>query len=152
MRVSLGRLSLYRTLPSGPSVQWRFLIVVLMAKCSWDCVGMACGDYAFAGPAYDVLRTLPPGDGMRIRGILLAALTVGTYWAARRAVAAGQSWPLRLCLTGIAVWYAMWAAGLFAAWMVHGRILGWSAPASVLVVAVFALAAARATPQQVGGG
>ena len=133
-----------------PSIPWRTVVVIVLAKAAWDTAGMLIGDAAYDSRAYDVLRSLPPVGGMRARGVVFAALTIGAFWAARHAARYGRDRPLRLCLTGLAVWYAAWAAGLFSSWMVHERILGWSAPASVLVVAVLAALAARATPRQVG--
>jgi hypothetical protein len=134
-----------------PSVPWRTVVVVVLAKAAWDSVGLLAGDIAYSAPSYDVLRTFPPVGGMRLRGVVLAAVTVVALIAARRAARTGQDRTLRWCLAGYAAWYATWAAGLAAAWLYHGRILSWSAPASVLVVAVLAILAARAAPKQVGG-
>lgn len=137
--------------PTTPSIPWRTIVVIVLAKAAWDSAGLLAGDIAYAGPSYDVLRSIPPVGGMRLRGIILAALTVAALLAARRAARTGQDRALRLCLSGYAIWYATWAAGLTAAWLYHGRILSWSAPASVLVVAVLAVLAARAAPRQIGG-
>ncbi|MEU0078579.1 hypothetical protein ABZY58_11835 [Micromonospora tulbaghiae] len=138
-------------LPSAPSVPWRTVIVIILAKAAWDAVGLLAGDVAYQGASYDVLRSMPPVGGMRARGVLLTALTLATIVSAHHATRTGAERPLRLCLAGYAVWYMTWAAGIAASWMYHGQILSWSAPASVLVVAVLALLAARATPKQIGG-
>lgn len=135
-----------------PSIPWRAVVVLVLGKAAWDTVGLLAGDVAYAGASYDVLRSLPPVGGMRLRGAALAALTAVAFVAAYRAGRAGHERPLRVCLWTYAVWYMTWAAGLASAWLYHGQILSWSAPASVLVVAVLAALAARATPQQVGGG
>jgi hypothetical protein len=137
--------------PTTPSIPWRTIVVLVLAKAAWDSAGLLAGDIAYAAPSYDVLRSIPPVGGMRLRGVVLAALTVAALLAARRAARTGQDRPLRLCLSAYAVWYATWAAGLAAAWLYHGRILSWSAPASVLVVAILAILAARSAPKQVGG-
>lgn len=138
-------------LPDTPSIPWRTVVVVILAKASWDAVGLLAGDVAYQGPSYDVLRSMPPVGGMRTRGVLLAALTIAALLSAHTATRTGQDRPLRLCLALYAVWYMTWAAGIAGAWIYHGRILSWGAPASVLVVAVLALLAARATPKQIGG-
>lgn len=138
-------------LPDVPSIPWRSVVVLILAKASWDCVGLLAGDAAYAGPSYDVLRSMPPIGGMRLRGLMLAALTVAAFISAYLAAQTGRERPLRLCLGLYAVWYMTWAAGIASAWVYHWQILSWSAPASVLVVAVLALLAARATPKQIGG-
>lgn len=138
-------------LPDTPSIPWRTVVVVILAKASWDAVGLLAGEVAYAGPSYDVLRSIPPFGGMRLRGIVLAALTIAAFVAAYRAAQTGRSAALQACLGLYAVWYMTWAAGLASAWLYHGEILSWSAPTSVLVTAVLALLAARATPKQIGG-
>ncbi|MBQ1047842.1 hypothetical protein KBX50_05135 [Micromonospora sp. C51] len=137
--------------PESPSIPWRAVVIVVLAKASWDAVGLLAGDVAYAGPSYDVLRSMPPAGGMRLRGVLLAVLTAAAFTAAYQATRAGRERPLRICLSLYAVWYMGWAFGLASSWLYHGRILSWSAPASVLVVAVLAVLAARGTPRQVGG-
>ncbi|MEV0214306.1 hypothetical protein [Micromonospora sp. NPDC050695] len=143
-------LSLLR-LPDNPSIPWRTVVVIVLAKASWDAVGLLAGDVAYQAQSYDVLRSIPPVGGMRLRGVFLAALTIAAFIAAHRAALTGREKPLRLCLGLYAVWYMTWAAGIASAWLYHGRVLSWSAPASVLVVAVLAFIAARATPKQIGG-
>lgn len=138
-------------LPAAPSIPWRTVVVLILAKASWDCVGLLAGDLVYAGPSYDVLRSIPPVGGMRLRGLVLTALTVAAFYNAYRAAHTGRERGLRLCLGLYAVWYMTWAAGLASAWLYHGKVLSWGAPASVLVVAVLALLAARATPHQIGG-
>lgn len=138
-------------LPAAPSVPWRSVVVIVLAKASWDAVGLLAGDIAYQGPSYDVLRSMPPVGGMRLRGVLLTVLTAAAILSAYYTTRSGRERPLRLCLAGFAVWYMSWAAGLAASWVYHGRVLSWGAPASVLVVAVLALLAARATPKQIGG-
>lgn len=138
-------------LPALPSISWRTVVVVVLAKAAWDSVGLLAGDVVYQGPSYDVLRSMPPVGGMRARGILLAALTIAALLSAHTATRTGRDRPLRLCLAFYAVWYMTWAAGIAGAWLYHGRILSWGAPASVVVVAVLALLAARATPRQIGG-
>ena len=140
-----------RLLPAVPTIRWRTVVVVVLAKAAWDSVGLLAGDIAFQGPSYDVLRSLPPVGGMRTRGVVLIALTILALIGAYRVGRAGRERLLRVCLWLYAVWYMTWAAGLASAWIYHERILSWSAPASVLVVAVLAVLAARATPRQVGG-
>lgn len=137
--------------PDLPSIPWRSVVTVVLAKASWDTVGLLAGDAAYAGPSYDVLRSMPPVGGMRLRGLLLAALTVAALIAAHRAARTGREKPLRVCLSLYAVWYMGWAVGLACAWLYHGKVLSWDGPVSVLVVAVIALLAARATPRQIGG-
>lgn len=143
---------LHRLLPDAPAVPWRIVVLILLAKAAWDTAGLLLGDAAFNDPAYDVLRTIPPLGGMRSRGVVFACLTAGTVLSAHHATRTSHTRPLRLCLTGMAVWYAAWASGLVASWLLHHRILGWSAPASVVVVAALALVAARATPARYSGG
>ncbi|MEV1315382.1 hypothetical protein AB0J14_04775 [Micromonospora arborensis] len=138
-------------LPDAPSIPWRTIVVIVLAKASWDAVGLLAGDVAYQAQSYDVLRSFPPVGGMRLRGVVLAALTVAAFVSAYRATQTGHERPLRVCLGLYAVWYMTWAAGIASAWVYHGRILSWGAPASVLVVAVLALIAARATPKQIGG-
>lgn len=125
---------------------WRIVVCVVIAKTAWDTLGLLAGDIAYRGPSYDVLRSLPPVGGMRVRGVVLGLLLVGLFVAARRLACRGDGRMLRLCLTGVAVWYMTWSAGIACAWLYHSQILGWSAPASVLVVAALALRAARTTP------
>lgn len=139
------------TVHSVPTVRWRTVVTVVLAKAAWDCVGMLAGDSAYQGPSYDVLRSLPPVGGMRLRGVVLVALTIAALVAAYQASRGGKERPLRICLALFAVWYMTWAAGLVAAWIYHGQVLSWSAPASVVVVATLAVLSARATPGQVGG-
>lgn len=141
-----------RSLPTMPTIRWRTVVTILLAKSAWDVVGLLAGDVAYQGPSYDVLRSLPPVGGMRLRGVVLGALTVVAFAAAYRAGRGSGERPLRVCLWLLAVWYMTWAAGLASAWIYHGHVLSWSAPASVLVIAVLAVLAARATPRQVGGG
>ncbi|MFI7608772.1 hypothetical protein ACIBTV_27180 [Micromonospora sp. NPDC049366] len=135
----------------APSVPWRTIVAVVIAKAAWDCVGLLAGDVAYRGPSYDVLRSFIPIGGMRLQGVFLTALTITSLLAAYRSDRGGGEL-LRVCLWLYAVWYMSWAAGLASSWLYHGRILSWGAPASVLVVAVLAILAARATPRQVGGG
>ncbi|GAA3750722.1 hypothetical protein [Micromonospora maritima] len=141
-----------RLLPVAPTIRWRTVVVVVLAKAAWDSFGLLVGDLAYQAPSYDVLRSLPPVGGMRLRGVVLFALTVAALVGAQRAGRAGRERLLRTCLWLYAVWYMTWAAGLVSAWIYHAKVLSWSAPASVLVVAVLAVLAARATPRQVGGG
>jgi hypothetical protein len=138
-------------LPDTPSIPWRTVVVIVLAKASWDAVGLLAGDVAYQGQSYDVLRSIPPVGGMRLRGVILAALTIAAFVAAYLAAQTGRERPLRICLGLYAMWYMTWAAGIASAWLYHGQILSWGAPASVLVVAVLALVAARATPKQIGG-
>lgn len=140
-----------RAVPTLPTIRWRTVVILVFAKAAWDCAGLLAGDLAYQGPSYDVLRTLPPVGGMRLRGAILAALTIAALVSAHRASRGGKERPLRICLALYAVWYMTWAAGFVGAWIYHGQVLSWSAPASVLVVAVLAVLAARATPRQVGG-
>lgn len=139
-------------IPTAPSVPWRTVVVIVLAKAAWDSAGLLAGDAAYQGGSYDVLRSMPPVGGMRLRGLVLTALTVTAIIAASRAAGTGRDRALRLCLAAYAFWYTAWAVGIAAAWLYHGRVLSWSAPASVLVVAILALLAARATPRQIGGG
>ncbi|MFG3710872.1 hypothetical protein [Micromonospora sp. NPDC047730] len=141
-----------RSLPSVPTIRWRTVVTIILAKAAWDAVGLLAGDAAYAGPSYDVLRSFSPFGGMRLQGVALTALTVLAFVGAHRAGRAGRERLLRVCLWLYAIWYMTWAAGVASAWIYHERVLSWSAPASVLVVAVLAIVAARATPRQVGGG
>lgn len=141
-----------RALPDFPTIRWRTVVIVVLAKAAWDSVGLLGGEGTFQDPSYDVLRSLPPFGGMRLRGLALAALTALALLAAYRAGRGSRGRLLSSCLWLYAVWYMTWAAGLVSSWIYHGRILSWSAPASVLVVAVLAVSSARATPRQVGGG
>lgn len=141
-----------RLLPEVPTIRWRTVVTLVLAKAAWDVVGLLAGDVAYQAPSYDVLRSLPPFGGMRARGIVLGTLTVAAFVAAHRAGRDARARPLRICLWLMAIWYMTWAAGLASAWIYHSQILSWSAPASVLVVALLAILAARATPRQVGGG
>lgn len=141
-----------RLLPAVPTIRWRTVVTLVLAKAAWDVVGLLAGDIAYQAPSYDVLRSLPPIGGMRLRGVVLGVLTVAAFAGAYRAGRDSQVRPLRICLWLLAVWYMTWAAGLASAWIYHSRILSWSAPASVFVVALLAIIAARATPRQVGGG
>ncbi|MGC4886714.1 hypothetical protein [Micromonospora sp. DT227] len=138
-------------LPTVPAIRWRTIVTVLLAKAAWDVVGLLAGDIAYQAPSYDVLRSLPPVGGMRLRGVVLGALTVMAFTAAYRIGRTSNGRSLRICLWLLAIWYMTWAAGLVSSWIYHSRILSWSAPASVLVVALLAIIAARATPRQVGG-
>ncbi|MER7331652.1 MULTISPECIES: hypothetical protein [unclassified Micromonospora] len=141
----------FARLPSAPSIPWRTVVVLVLAKASWDSVGLLAGDIAYAGPSYDVLRAFPPAGGMRTHGAVLTALTVAAILSAYHSTRTGEERWLRWCLAGYAVWYMGWTVGLASAWLYHGHVLSWGAPASVLVVAVLALVAARATPKQIGG-
>lgn len=141
-----------RSLPTLPTIRWRTVVIVILAKAAWDSVGLLAGDLAYQTQSYDVLRSLPPVGGMRLRGVVLATLTAVAFLAAHRAGRGSQGRLLSTCLWLYAIWYMTWAAGLVMSWIYHGRVLSWSAPASVLVVAVLALLSARATPRQVGGG
>lgn len=138
-------------LPPAPSIPWRTVVLIVLAKAAWDAAGLLAGDVAYQGASYDVLRSMPPVGGMRARGVLLGLLTVAALYSAHTAARTGYDRWLRLCLAGYAIWYMTWAAGIAGSWIYHGRILSWGAPASVLVVAVLALLAARATPKQMGG-
>lgn len=139
-------------LPEGPTVRWRSIVTILLAKAAWDTVGLLAGDVAYQAPSYDVLRSLPPVGGMRLRGLMLAALTAYAFYAAHRCGSGGRARPLRVCLWLYAIWYMTWAAGLVGSWIYHSQILSWTAPASVLVVAVLFILAARAAPPRAGGG
>lgn len=130
---------------------WRTVVVLVLAKASWDAVGLLAGDVAYQGASYDVLRSLPPIGGMRARGVLLTLLTAATILSAYHATRTGKERLLRVSLAGHAVWYSGWALGLAASSVYHGQVLSCRAPASVLVVAVLAALAARATPKQIGG-
>lgn len=137
--------------PDGPGIGWRFAVCLVLAKAAWDAVGMLAGDLAYTAPSYDVLRSLPPAGGMRARGIILAAVIIATLAAARRAATTRRHHALRWCLAALTAWYMAWAVGLAGAWLLHGQILAWSAPASVLVVAALALRTAQTTPRNIGG-
>lgn len=133
-------------IPPAPSIPWRAIVVVVLAKTAWDTAGMLAGTLAYTDPSYDVLRTMPPIGGMRSRGVVLGAVLVAAFLAARRLGARGEGRPMRLCLTVIAAWYMAWSVGIFASWLYHEQIFGWSVPASLLVVAILALHVARETP------
>lgn len=132
-------------------VSWRLLVLTMLTLVAgWDAVGLLIGDAVYASPSYDVLRALTPW-GMRAYGPALMALLGLTVYALGR-YSAGTGLRgymlLRVCLSALAAWYWLWAAGIIGAWWVHGSILAWGAPGKLAAISVVLLILARTTPTE----
>ncbi|MBM0203499.1 hypothetical protein JNW90_10520 [Micromonospora sp. STR1s_5] len=133
---------------------WRFTVLsVLTLAAAWDAAGLLLGgDAAYTSPSYDVLRSLTPW-GMRAYGPLLAVLLAVLVYAYGRFSAGRGYLLLRLCLSGLAGWYVLWAVGMAGAWWVHWQIGDWTAAGKLFLTAVVCLVLARTTPtERVTGG
>lgn len=129
-------------------ISWRLVVVVLVVAAAWEASGLLIGGGAgYRSPDYDLLHW----PGMRTWGGLLAALLVVLLVGLRRWTTVGQPWPLRWALAGLGAWWLVWAAGIVLAWVGQREIHGWGEPAGRLVLAVLAIAAARALPRLPGG-
>lgn len=129
---------------------WRLIVLALLTLApGWDAVGLLVGgDRAYRSPSYDVLRSLTPW-GMRVYGPVLLALVIVTVYAYGR-YSSGSGVRgyalLRLCLSALAGWYALWAAGIGLSWWVNREQLDWGGVGKLAFVAAVCVILARTTP------
>lgn len=131
---------------------WRLFVMALLSLVvAWDAMGLLVGgDRAYVSPSYDVLRSLTPW-GMRAYGpALLALLGVTVYAYGRYSSGTGARGYtlLRLCLSALAGWYSLWAAGIAGAWWVHREVLAWGGVGKLAFVAAVCVILARSTPTE----
>jgi hypothetical protein len=135
------------------ALSWRPVVWSLLFQSGWDALGLvAGGDQVYRGAAYDVLRLVP--FGMSFYGPILAAVFVVTVVYFDRFTRGYPPGGLRVCLAVLAGWYAFWAAGTTAAWVVHQQIIAWPGPVRLAAVSFLFTICARTTPQaaQASGG
>lgn len=131
---------------------WRLIVLALLTLVlGWDAVGLLVGgDLAYMSPSYDVLRHLTPW-GMRAYGPALGGLLIVSVYAYGR-YSSGSGVRgytlLRLCLSLMAGWYAMWAVGIVGSWWAHQEVLAWSGVGKNAFVAAVCVILARTTPTE----
>jgi hypothetical protein len=127
------------------TLSWRTVVLLIIGATFWDAASLLiAGNTGYASPSYDLLRQVP--GGMRLYGVVLSALVLGTVYAYGRHSKSRRDVLLRIGLACLAAWYTGWLAMILYTWLVQGSIAGLGGISRTVFFSAMCVIASRSAP------